>query len=159
MLPQFGLTEFMLVAIVALIVVGPKDLPLMMRKLGQFVAKGRAMAREFQSAFDDIARQAELDELRKEIEDLRRDNALTEAVNDMKKAESDINRRVMMENPWPEAGKEGGPGVVPEDKAAPAVSDQSASGDKVAASTGEEAETKPEAPAKPDDDGKKAASS
>ena len=72
MLPQFGLTEFMLVAIVALIVVGPKDLPLMMRKLGQFVAKGRAMAREFQSAFDDIARQAELDELRKEIEDLRR---------------------------------------------------------------------------------------
>lgn len=146
MLPQFGLTEFMLVAIVALIVVGPKDLPLMMRKLGQFVAKGRAMAREFQSAFDDIARQAELDELRKEIEDLRRDNALTEAVNDMKKAESDINRRVMMENPWPEAGKEGGPGVISDDKAAPAVS-------------GEEAEAKPDAPAKPDDDGKKAASS
>ncbi|QYJ00471.1 Sec-independent protein translocase protein TatB [Thalassovita mediterranea] len=158
MLPQFGLTEFMLVAIVALIVVGPKDLPLMMRKLGQFVAKGRAMAREFQSAFDDIARQAELDELRKEIEDLRRDNALTEAVNDMKKAESDINRRVMMENPWPEAGKEGGPGVVPEDKAAPAVSDESASSEKPA-STGEKAEAKPDAPAKPDDDGKKAASS
>lgn len=159
MLPQFGLTEFMLVAIVALIVVGPKDLPLMMRKLGQFVAKGRAMAREFQSAFDDIARQAELDELRKEIEDLRRDNALTDAVNDMKKAESDINRRVMMENPWPEAGKEGGPGVVPDDKAAPAVSGESASGDKVAPSTGEQAEAKPDAPAKPDDDGKKAASS
>ena len=108
MLPQFGLTEFMLVAIVALIVVGPKDLPLMMRKLGQFVAKGRAMAREFQSAFDDIARQAELDELRKEIQDLRRDNALTEAVDELKKTESDINRRVMMENPWPQAGKEGG---------------------------------------------------
>lgn len=159
MLPQFGLTEFMLVAIVALIVVGPKDLPLMMRKLGQFVAKGRAMAREFQSAFDDIARQAELDELRKEIEDLRRDNALTEAVNDMKKAESDINRRVMMENPWPEAGKEGGPGAVPDDKAAPAVSGKSASAEKAAASTGEQAEAKPDAPAKPDDDGKKAASS
>lgn len=158
MLPQFGLTEFMLVAIVALIVVGPKDLPLMMRKLGQFVAKGRAMAREFQSAFDDIARQAELDELRKEIEDLRRDNALTEAVNDMKKAESDINRRVMMENPWPEAGKDGGPGVVPGDKAAPAVSGESTS-DERPASTGEEAEAKPDAPAKPDDDGKKAASS
>ena len=158
MLPQFGLTEFMLVAIVALIVVGPKDLPLMMRKLGQFVAKGRAIAREFQSAFDDIARQAELDELRKEIEDLRRDNALTEAVNDMKKAESDINRRVMMENPWPEAGKEGGPGVVPDDKGPPAVSGESASSEKPA-STGEKAEAKPDAPGKPDDDGKKAASS
>lgn len=99
MLPQFGITEFMLVAVIALIVVGPKDLPVMMRKLGQFVAKGKAMAREFQSAFDDIARQAELDELRKEIQDLRRENALTEAVEDLKKAEADINRRVMMENP------------------------------------------------------------
>jgi sec-independent protein translocase protein TatB len=112
MLPQFGLTEFMLVAIVALIVVGPKDLPMMMRKLGQFLAKGRALAREFQSAFDDIARQGELDELRKEIEDLRRDNALTSAVDDMKKAESDINRRVMMQNPLP--GKQTGPGAIPD---------------------------------------------
>nr|WP_300378577.1 Sec-independent protein translocase protein TatB [Henriciella sp.] len=114
MLPQFGFTEFLLIAVIALIVVGPKDLPMMMRKLGQFVAKGRAMAREFQSAFDDIARQAELDELRKEIEDLRRDNALTQAVDDLKKTESDINRRVMMENPMPETGKEGGPAEVPE---------------------------------------------
>lgn len=159
MLPQFGLTEFMLVAIVALIVVGPKDLPLMMRKLGQFVAKGRAMAREFQSAFDDIARQAELDELRKEIEDLRRDNALTDAVNDMKKAESDINRRVMMENPWPEAGKEGGPGVISDSKDAPSATDESLPGEKPAASTSGKAEGTPDDPAKPDDDGKKAASS
>lgn len=115
MLPQFGLTEFMLIAIIALIVVGPKDLPLMMRKLGQFVARGRAMAREFQSAFDDIARQAELDELRKEIEDLRRDNELTKAVDDLKRTESDINRRVMMENPMPDASpEETGPGEVPD---------------------------------------------
>ena len=70
MLPQFGFTELLLVAVVALIVVGPSDFPLMMRKLGQFVAKGRAMANEFRAAFDDIAKQAELDELRKEIEDL-----------------------------------------------------------------------------------------
>lgn len=114
MLPQFGFTEFLFVAIIALIVVGPKDLPMMMRKLGRFVAKGKAMAREFQSAFDDIARQAELDELRKEIEDLRRENALTEAVDDLKKVESDINRKVMMENPSPEAGRQGGPGEVPD---------------------------------------------
>ncbi|GGB60724.1 Sec-independent protein translocase protein TatB [Henriciella pelagia] len=107
MLPQFGLTEFLLIATVALIVVGPKDLPLMMRKLGQFVAKGKAMAREFQSAFDDIAKQAELDELRKEIEDLRRENALTQAVDELKKTEADINRQVMMENPLPEPAPEG----------------------------------------------------
>ncbi|WP_084395970.1 Sec-independent protein translocase protein TatB [Henriciella aquimarina] len=114
MLPQFGFTEFLVVAIIALIVVGPKDLPMMMRKLGQFVSRGKAMAREFQSAFDDIARQAELDELRKEIEDLRRDNALSQAVDDLKKTESDINRKVMMENPMPETGPQGGPGAVPD---------------------------------------------
>ena len=117
MLPQFGFTEFLFVAIIALIVVGPKDLPMMMRKLGQFVAKGKSMAREFQSAFDDIARQAELDELRKEIEDLRRDNQLTQAVDDLKKTEADINRKVMMENPMPETGRKGGPGEVADEAA------------------------------------------
>ncbi|MDJ0922510.1 MAG: Sec-independent protein translocase protein TatB [Henriciella sp.] len=99
MLPQFGLAEFLLVAIVALIVVGPRDLPIMMRRLGQFVAKGRAMAGEFRAAFDDIAKQAELDELRKEIEDLKRDNAVTAAVEDLKEAERDINASVMASTP------------------------------------------------------------
>jgi sec-independent protein translocase protein TatB len=95
MLPQFGFTEFLLLAIVALIVVGPKDLPMMMRKIGQFVAKGKAMAGEFRAAFDDIARQTELDELREEIEALRRDNAVTEAVDNLKDAEREINDAVM----------------------------------------------------------------
>lgn len=95
MLPQFGFAEFLLIAAAALIVVGPKDLPVMMRRLGQFVARGKAMAREFQSAFDDIAKQAELDELRKEIEDLKRNNALTEAQDSLKAVEADINAAVM----------------------------------------------------------------
>ncbi|MEM0986923.1 MAG: Sec-independent protein translocase protein TatB [Pseudomonadota bacterium] len=95
MLPQFGLSEFLLLAVAALIIVGPKDLPVMMRQLGQFVAKGRAAAREFQAAFDDIAKQAELDELRKEIEDLKRANALTEAQADLTAFEQDVNRDVM----------------------------------------------------------------
>ena len=122
MLPQFGLTEFLLIATIALIVVGPKDLPMMMRKLGQFVAKGKAMAREFQSAFDDIAKQAELDELRKEIEDLRRDNALTEAVAELKKTEADINRQVMMENPLPDAGLDDSQPQLPQEEVDAAAS-------------------------------------
>jgi sec-independent protein translocase protein TatB len=68
-----------------------------MRKLGQFVARGRSMANEFRAAFDDIARQAELDDLRKEIEDLKRDNAVTEAIDDLKSVEKDINDSVMRE--------------------------------------------------------------
>ncbi len=104
MLPQFGFSEFLMIAIVALIVVGPKDLPLMMRRLGQFVARGRAMANEFRSAFDDIAKQAELDELRKEIEDLKRDNAVTAAVDDLRSVEKEINDEVMRDAVEPDGG-------------------------------------------------------
>ena len=51
-----GWTELMLIGIVALIVVGPKDLPVMFRTLGQFTAKARGMAREFQRAMEDAAK-------------------------------------------------------------------------------------------------------
>lgn len=95
MLPQFGLSEFLMIAIVALIVVGPKDLPLMMRKLGKWVGQAKRMANEFRGAFDDIARQAELDELRKEIEDLKRHNELEQAVRELKETEDAINSTVM----------------------------------------------------------------
>lgn len=97
MLPQFGFSELLFLVVIALVVLGPKDLSLTMRKLGQFVAKGRNMANEFRAAFDDIARQAELDDLRKEIEDLKRDNAVTEAIDDLKSVEKDINESVMRE--------------------------------------------------------------
>lgn len=97
MLPQFGLSEFLLLGIVALIVVGPKDLPLMMRKLGQWVGQAKRMANEFKGAFDDMARQAELDELRQEIEALKKDNQLQQAVTDLKEAEQEINASVMSE--------------------------------------------------------------
>ncbi len=52
---DLGWTEILVVGIVALIVVGPKDLPKMFRTLGQVMAKARAMAREFQRAMDDAA--------------------------------------------------------------------------------------------------------
>jgi sec-independent protein translocase protein TatB len=71
MLPGIGSSELFLIAIVALIVVGPKDLPVMLRKLGQWVAKLRGMANEFRASFDEMARQSELDELRREVEALR----------------------------------------------------------------------------------------
>ena len=75
--------------------VGPKDLPLMMRRIGQWVGQAKRMANEFRGAFDDIARQAELDELRQEIESLKKNNQLEQAVSDLKDAERDINTSVM----------------------------------------------------------------
>lgn len=72
MLPEIGASEILLIAVVALIVVGPKDLPVLLRRLGQFMAKLRGMAAEFRASFDEMARQSELDELRKEVEAMRK---------------------------------------------------------------------------------------
>lgn len=71
MLPDIGGTELLVIAAVALIVVGPKDLPVLLRKLGQFVGKIRGMANEFRASFDEMARQSELDELRREVQAMR----------------------------------------------------------------------------------------
>jgi len=71
MFPEGRLFDFLIVGAVALIVVGPKDLPLLMRKVGQFMARIRGMAAEFRASFDELARQSELDELRREVAQLR----------------------------------------------------------------------------------------
>jgi sec-independent protein translocase protein TatB len=57
--------------VVALIVIGPKDLPVLLRRLGQFIAKMRGLAAEFRASFDEMARQSELDELRRQVEELK----------------------------------------------------------------------------------------
>jgi sec-independent protein translocase protein TatB len=72
MFPEGRAFEFLIAGVVALIVVGPKDLPILLRKFGQFMAKVRSMAAEFRASFDEMARQSELDELRKEVEAMRK---------------------------------------------------------------------------------------
>jgi sec-independent protein translocase protein TatB len=71
MLPGIGWTELLVIAVLAIVVIGPKDLPRAMRTIGRFVGKARAMAREFQSSFEEIAREAEMEEMRTEAEKLR----------------------------------------------------------------------------------------
>jgi len=70
---MFGIdgSEFLVILIVALVVVGPKDLPKMLRTIGQWAGKARAMADQFKRSFDDMARQSELDELRSEVNKLK----------------------------------------------------------------------------------------
>ena len=70
---MFGIdsSEFLVILIVALVVVGPKDLPKLMRKAGQWAGRARTMADQFRRSFDDMARQSELDELRNQVSKLR----------------------------------------------------------------------------------------
>ncbi|MDH4744427.1 Sec-independent protein translocase protein TatB [Sphingomonas sp. CBMAI 2297] len=63
---DFNAPEFVVVAIVALIVIGPKDLPKAMRFVGKWFGKARAVARQFRSGFDSMVREAELAELEKQ---------------------------------------------------------------------------------------------
>lgn len=76
--PGIGMPEMLVVLVLALVVVGPQQLPVMMRKIGRFVGQARMMARDFQRSFDEIGRETELSELRKEIEALKRANPLEE---------------------------------------------------------------------------------
>ena len=59
-------SELMVIAVIALVVIGPKDLPKAIYTLGKWVRKARGVAREFQTHIDDMMRETELDELRKE---------------------------------------------------------------------------------------------
>ena len=65
---DIGWSEMVFVAIIAVLVIGPKDLPRAIATVGKYVRKIRGMAREFQSGIDDIARDAELDDLKKTVQ-------------------------------------------------------------------------------------------
>ena len=94
MLPEVGALEYLIIAAVALIVVGPKDLPMLLRRLGQFVAKLRGMASEFRASFDEMARQSELDDLRKEVEAMRRGQFDDMGAHEMRTIASDIESSI-----------------------------------------------------------------
>ena len=81
-------SEFLLVVIVALVVIGPKDLPHVLRVVGRWVGKARGVARQFRSGFDEMMREAEM--------------------ADMEKKWAEENARIMAQHPpqppAPEAG-------------------------------------------------------
>jgi sec-independent protein translocase protein TatB len=76
---DIGWSELMVVGALALIVVGPKDLPKMLRTFGRYTAQARGMARDFQRSMEDAAREADLSDMKdlrdtaKTLGDLRRD--------------------------------------------------------------------------------------
>ena len=97
---DIGWSEMAVVAVVALVVIGPKDLPKLLRQVGEWTGKARALAREFQGHLDELARQSELDDLKKQAEavtsfDMKEEIASTiDPGGDLRKSveEADPNR-------------------------------------------------------------------
>lgn len=90
---DIGWPELLVVAIVLIVVVGPKDLPPMLRAFGRTTKKLRAMASEFRGQFDDALREAELDDVKKTFDDARKLNpmqSIRDAVNPLKDTAKDI---------------------------------------------------------------------
>lgn len=103
--PGIGGLEILVIGLLALIVVGPKDLPLLLRKVGRVVGKARAMANEFRSSFDEMARQSELEELRKEVQAMRSGQNMmplgSEAEATFKDISAELNAPLVTEAPPP----------------------------------------------------------
>lgn len=97
LLPQFGFFELIMVAVIALIVVGPEDLPKLMRMAGRTLAQARRMAAEFTSAFDDMARETEMKELREEIESLKKDNVFADTKSSIEEAVAPVEKAIRSE--------------------------------------------------------------
>ena len=67
-----GYTELLVIGIIAVIVIGPKDLPKVLRAFGKTMGKMRGMAREFQGHLDQAMRESGLDEVKKEVQNLKK---------------------------------------------------------------------------------------
>ena len=66
-------TEFLLIGVVALVVIGPKELPGVLRTLGQWTRRVRSMAADFQGQFQEAMREAEMADLKKQVDDIAHD--------------------------------------------------------------------------------------
>ena len=94
---EVGWTEMLVIAIVMIVVVGPKDLPNMLRTFGRTTAKLRAMAADFQKQFNEALKEAELDDVKKSVDELRGLSPVAEIkkqLNPFEQAASDVRAGV-----------------------------------------------------------------
>ena len=86
---DIGFQEFILVAFVLLIVVGPKDLPKVLKSITSSIRKLKSMASQFHSGIDDLANEAELSDLRKEVVNLDEKKIITQEMNKLKEFQNE----------------------------------------------------------------------
>jgi sec-independent protein translocase protein TatB len=109
---EVGWTEMLVIAIVMIVVVGPKDLPRMLRTFGRTTAKLRQMAGDFQKQFNEALQEAELDEVKKSVDNLRSLNPATEIkkqLNPFEKAAADVRAGLDSLKPQPPKANEPAP--------------------------------------------------
>jgi sec-independent protein translocase protein TatB len=93
---DIGWSEMLVILVVALIVIGPKDLPKVARQIGRWTGKARAMAREFQRSFDEMAREAELEEIKANLQKMNPTNlehTIRETIDPDRKLEKALDVR------------------------------------------------------------------
>ncbi len=95
---DIGWSELLIIAVVAIVVVGPKDLPRLMRTFGHYAGKLRRAAADFQRQFEDAIRETELEEVKKAIDSVRS----TDSVVDLK---APIDKPIMLPNPETKAAQ------------------------------------------------------
>jgi len=88
---EIGWSEILVIAVVAIVVIGPKDLPRAMRFVGQWVGKMKRMGREFQNQFNEALREAELEGVRKDIQDIMATDPLGDVKKEMNKVETGLS--------------------------------------------------------------------
>jgi sec-independent protein translocase protein TatB len=106
---DIGWGELVVIGIVALIAIGPKELPTVLRTLGQYMAKVRRMASEFQGQFQEAMREAEMADLKKQAEDLKSSVSDFTNFDPMASTQKEIERAFEM----PEACKTDLPSAAP----------------------------------------------
>ena len=88
---DIGFPEFLLISFVLLIVVGPKDLPKVLRSITSFVKKIKSMASQFHSGIDDLANEAEISNLRKEVAQIDNKSGYNSELEEIKGLENELN--------------------------------------------------------------------
>ena len=88
---DIGFPEFLLISFVLLIVVGPKDLPKVLRSITSFIRKIKSMASQFHSGIDDLANEAEISDLRNEVNKIDKKSLIDDHVGEIKELEDDVN--------------------------------------------------------------------
>jgi sec-independent protein translocase protein TatB len=91
-MPDIGWTELLLIAVVAIVVIGPKDLPRAMRLVGQWTAKVKRMARDFQGQFTEALREAELESVKKDVEAIAKSDPMASVRKEMTKTGQEIRK-------------------------------------------------------------------